>query len=1284
MKKVLLNLILLFVVMGQATYAMASDKEPIPAENQEISLVEAISKISVEYGVYFTFDHELVKGIRVQYEAHEDMTVKEVITEVLKRTGLKFKLYDQRFVILYKDNAEGFESLKQMSKHLDGLISEGEQSAISAPKAQTQAVARLMPRYQTRPVSRVSFSVEGAVEDETGEPLIGVNIQVKGTGKGTSTDFDGRFVLDDIDANAVLVISYVGYQTQEVSVAGKSSLNIVMISDSQMLDEVVVTALGMKKEKKALGYNISSVSAEDLETGGTSNVLKSLDGKITGVQMNSLTTSPTSSVMFNIRGATSLAGIMKGKDGNINNETQPLIVVDGVPVATNTVGTTSGIDVGNYMSSINPEDIESVSVLKGASAAALYGSQAGNGVIMITTKSGSNAKRGLGISVTSSLSFDQAYSSPPVQRQFFQGDEDGSPLQHDKKGYGWAIDDTKNNTEPVWSWNLQNQDWERIPLQARGDQDPLLAFLRTGIMNDNNVAITGNYDKGNYRVNIGNLTSHSVVPDNETKRNNISFSSAYNVSDKLRVSTQASYSYTFVPNQSHVYGKREDNPLAHAMSMPINMPTMDEWKNADNWLEGWKGNYQNTPYLKNAGEDRLSRVNEAGFDKAVGKNNPYYAAEEIRRSYSKDVFFAKAQLDWDILDALTFTARTGINKNTFDFERKTPYGAEGTEKGGYEQQHSNGLGVRNDLMLSYSNYFLNDNLSLDALGGFSYNFSESSSSGFGGNELASPNLFSYTSLPAATRQAASFNRGYSSRDYGAYGTVTLGYKGMLYLELTGRNDWVGILEHEKDNHFYPGVSLSWIAFDRPGSNLNFLKLRGGYAETGYGIGQPVNLDSYGISGNTWNGVTQGTVGGALVDSKILPELNVTKEVGIDFGFLDNRVFGEFTVYSKDHINQIQNLPVVSSSGFSSVRTNMGSVVSRGVEASLSVVPVRNRDWTWSLTGNVSSFNSVIDDLDERFTEAFYSYEGKSLLSLYKGSKVGDLYAERPISYIQSGKYEGMMLTGIEGIIDESIRTTEYIRDHGFLGNMNPKAIMGFNTNLRYKNWSLGVVTSLRLGGVFISETQQIMIDDGMADIAYIYKDKMDEYWTGGRFKGGLSSMPSPGSIFPGESWSEYRDEYSEFMNYYNGDPRYFGYWNAVFIDLSKVDISTLDPEDKINLPDDHYILNGEDPLYTLYAHPYYQEGQELWSGTQFRTWDATNFKVKEITLTYNLQRSVVERLHLQNVAFTAFSKNVFFWAKNRMNEDPETAFRDGISGMGISQFGLPPIRSTGLKVTVSF
>ncbi len=1221
----------------------------VESDLKTTSLQEFMNEFKKTYqNIYYSYESNTLRSVRVNYDvldASKQSDPDIVLNKVLSTAGLTFEKVREVYVI------------KEASQK-----KQGENFAI--PAAMISAAAEV-----------ADFSVRGRITDENGS-VAGATVTEKGTGNVTTTNSNGEFAITVSGPDAVLVISHVSYDTREVTVSGKAVLDIRLEASSRELEQVVVTSLGMKREKRALGYSISSVKAEDMETGGASNVLKSVEGKVTGVQMNSVTSSPTSSVMFNIRGATSLKGIMGAS--NINNETQPLIVLNGVQLGSNTVGATAGIDAGNFISSLNPNDIESISVLKGASAAALYGSQAGNGVILITTKSGAGAKKGLGISVSSATSFDQAYSAPPVQRRFFQGDEDGSPLTEDKKGLGWAIDDKINNTEPVWRWNILTQEWEESVLEARGDKNPLLAFLRTGVMTDNNVAVTGNYEKGNYRLNLGNLVHNAVIPGNKTTRNSVSFDAKYNINDRLSVTSQASWSHTFVPNQSHVQDKREDNPLAHAMSMPINMPKMSEWDKADPWITDWEGQYQNTPYLKRPGENRL-RYN------AVGKNGPYFAAENIIRTYTKDVFFGKVQLDYKIGQPFLLTLRSGISHENFAFERKSPWDAERRPQGIYEQRHSNNLNVRNDMLLSYNKRFLGNKLSLDALGGFSFNYSEANSSGFGGEILATPNSFTFNSLPAAVRQAAYFNRDYPSRNYGAYATASIGWQNMVYLELSGRNDWVGILAHEKDNHFYPGASLSWIAsetFDM-GNVFNFLKLRGGYAETGYGIGRPVNLDSYGISGNTWNGVAMGTIGGNPVDANILPELNVTKEAGIDFRALDSRISGEFTIYSKNHINQIQTLPVVTSSGFSSILTNMGAVKSTGIEAALTVTPIRTKDWQVNLTGNISTFKSVINDLDPRFSERFYNYDGASSLALFKGSRVGDMYARQPIGYVQSGKYAGMMLTGIDGIIEEAVTTTDYIRKNGYLGNMNPKAIYGFVADARYKNFRLNIVASYRQGGVFISETQKIMIDDGMADIMALYGDKYNEYWTGGRFAGGLPSMPNPDDMFTEPGFENYREKMQELMTMYNGDPRYFGYWNAVFINPN-VDQSQMTPEEKLSLSDADYIRNGDDLTKTLILNPYNMEGQELWSGAQFRTHDATSFKLKEINLTYAFNRPLAQKLRCQDISITAFAKNVMFWAKNKMKEDPETAFYDGVRGMGVADFGLPPIRTMGIRLNVNF
>jgi hypothetical protein len=750
--------------------------------------------------------------------------------------------------------------------------------------------------------------------------------------------------------------------------------------------------------------------------------------------------------------------------------------------------------------------------------------------------------------------------------------------------------------------------------------------------------------------------------------------------------TQASYNRTYAPNQSKTYDKREDNPIAHAMAVPINMQPMSVWKEADTWYNGWEGMIQNTPYLKYPEQDRTDYYLANGKDK-IGKNNAYHVTNNIIRTHTTDRFFGKLQMDWKLADPLTFTLRSGMNSRNFVLERKVPYGSERKESGYYEYRESNSLGINSDALLAYNNMFLNDKLSVDGLIGGNYSFNESTSLGFQGGDLATPNAFSLSALPSHIRP--SVERRYPTRKYSVFATATFGWNNMLYLDVSGRNDWAGILDHELDSKFYPGASLAWLASEAVdfGDWMSLLKFRAGYATTGHGIGMPINLDSYALSENTWDGVKMGTVGGNLIDPNLKPELSITKEIGLDFGLYNNRVLGEFTAYQKEHINQIQQLPVVSSSGFSSMTTNMGSVTSKGIEASLTVIPVRNNDWEWSLTGNLTTNVTEITELDDLFESQLVKYEASVKINLEEGARVGDIYAEKPLPRIQQGKYEGMLLNSYDGIVDMAVRDDEYVKKHGYLGNINPDAIFGFNTNVKYKNWSFGAVTSLRMGGIYMSETQKILIDDGMADISEIYKDNYDEYWTGGRFAGGLESMPDPSEMFVGyedeDGINFLQDHLMGEMSYYNGDPRYYGYWNSVFID-PRVDISDLTPEERLQLSDDKYIVNGEDPNATLYVRPYNMEGEELWSGAQLRTWDATSFKIKEVNISYTLDKAIAKKILCQSATVTAFAKNVAFWAKNPMGEDPETAYRNGIKSMGIAYFSLPPIRTMGLKLSLNF
>ena len=1135
--------------------------------------------------------------------------------------------------------------------------------------------------------------VSGIVKGSSGEVLPGATIVVKGTTNGVVTNNDGQYTITLPDSKSTLVVSFIGMESRQIAVNGKSAVDVTLIPTSVNVDEVVVTALGIKKSAKALGYNVNQVNSEQLNASGVSNPLKSLEGKVTGVQMNSLSSNPTSSVLFTIRGATSLNGILQGSNNSINNLTQPLIVIDGIPVSDNSVGTTSSIDTGNRLTSINPDDIESISILKGSSAAALYGSSAGSGVVLITTKTGASAKKGIGVTYSNEFSINQVFNTPPIQRTFMRDATNTDQNFTSPNGGGWAYNDSKNIalTGQVSDWNLTTQKWDQELQQAKGDKDPLKAFLQTGTMEINNLAITGNYDKGSYRFNYSNMIANSVVPNNPTTRNNISFNSTYKVNNKITISSEASYAHTFVANQAHTDGHMGDNPLSQAMSTPIDMPKMSVFRNANPWLAGYTGVYQNSPYLKHPGGDRLGYIDSSGNDNNVNEDSPYFLDRYNTRTYSKDVLFGKAQLDYAFTKSLKLTLRSGMDFESFGLEHKAPWDSSHSRKGGYEVTQSSSLSVKSDAILAFNKYFLHDKLSVDALGGVNLNFGESSGSYFSGMDgLAQPNSYSFGSISQNSKNNANIYRNIGGRSYSVYATATVGWKGQVYLDVSGRNDWSGTLAPDKVSHFYPGGSLSWLISETFKDQLSWaslLKIRGGIAETGYGIGHPYNLDTYGISGSNWAGQTMGTVGGNLVDAHIKPELNVTEEAGLDFGILKNRITGEFTAYQKDHINQIQNLPVTASSGFGSILANMGSVRSKGIELGITVVPIKNKDWEWSVTTNYSTFNSVIQTLDSRFSKSLINYATNTYFLLQKGQRVGDMYASQPTPVIQSGAYKGQYLidpsNGFQNVTQGL--SPDMIKKIGFIGNINPKAIWSFNTNLKYKSWNLGIVTSFKVGGSFVSGTARRLGDDGMLNMVKYFGKNYSKYYVGGRSAGGLSSLPDPNAVFPGDAYSGYRDIAQSFLGTYNTDPRYFGYMKAVFIDPAKLpDSSGFSPDQLLSLPGDPYMVNGADPLKTFYYEPYYMEGQNFWNNSQMLAQDATFFKIKEINLSFHLSQAAANKLSCQNITFSAFAKNVWYFAKNRTNEDPETAFNGGVSGLGVSNYGLPPVRIMGLKVTLGF
>ncbi len=1086
--------------------------------------------------------------------------------------------------------------------------------------------------------------VTGSVKDDTGQTLPGVSVVVKGTTVGTVTDMDGKFSLT-APVNATLVFSFVGMETKEVSVGNQKKISVTMVSNTIGVDEVVVTALGISREKKSLAYSVSEVKSNELARGGNTNIVKSLDGRVSGVNFTSASTDPAGSVFVTIRGATSL---------NIQSSTaasQPLFVVDGIPMGQTGIDNRNGADFGNLLSQMNPDDIESISILKGASAGVLYGSAAGNGVIMITTKSGKGGKKGIGVSVNTSMFWDVPYNFFRTQTEYGLGVRATAVLPG--QGYDWGAKFSDFVNYPIDQYNTLTQRIETRPLAA-ADEIRLKEFMQTGSTKNFNASVAGNYKDGSFRFGLGKMMNIGVMPNNRTDRINANFSAEYNVTKKLKISVNGNYMGQYSPNKTSA---NSDVIEELTMEMLAHIQPIKEMKQV--WKTGFEGILQNSPYYKPNGTPYA--------------DNPYmYVYSEIN-TYRKDNFFGKAQLDLELTKALKLMARSGIDYNGDNYEYKRAKDFASTDKrdGKYSVQAGNGLIVQSDLML-----FWNKNLgkfTTNASLGYNYSFSNSYSYSGNAEKLVRANDYSLSNAVAGTMTAS--NGWGIGKSQSVYGTGQVGYADQVYLDLSGRYDLSGILEEDKNHHFYPSASISWLAskaFTLPES-INLLKLRVGIAQVGHGIGKPRSNNTFSFSPLDYGSAKIVNIGGNLVDPNIQAEVTTSYEGGFDLAMFDRRISAEFTIYKKIHDNQQGFIPTSPGVGYGGMLTNVGTVEAQGYEFSLNFNPVRTKDWNWDLGINFSQVESTITSLSKEYVPNGYTFYGNGpnlSIRLAQGEKIGTMWASRTFQRMPStSKYAGMLVISDSGT-DWKYSSNE--ADRQSIGNYNPKFILGANTSVKWKNLRLGLVGSFRAGGQYVSDIERRAVTNGHS--LRTIGDKVNgpnDYESGGR------DAASGGYPWPNAASMKYKimadlvNTYSMYGTNVRTDDA--TYMKGVWLKPGG------DPKN-----DNDYIVNGADPLATFWGLPGLLLGQEFWAFPQSLLRDATNFKLKEVTLDYTIPNRITKKWSIDNVVIGFVGRNVFQWNKDDANCDPESAFSGIGSSQGIVGKAMPSIGSYGFKLSFDF
>jgi TonB-linked SusC/RagA family outer membrane protein len=881
-------------------------------------------------------------------------------------------------------------------------------------------------------------NVSGVVTDDTGSPLPGVNVVEKGTSNGTSTDFDGNYVIK-VDANSTLVFSSLGYKTKEVGVNGRSTVNTSIAEDASELDEVVVTALGIRKETKALGYSLTEVGGDEIATIKTPNAINSLQGKIAGVNISQNSTGAAGSSRVIIRGASSLSG---------NN--QPLYVVDGIPINNSNNGAASlwgGSDGGDGISSLNPDDIESISVLKGGAASALYGSRAAGGVIIVTTKTGKE-QQGFGVEISSQVTFDQVNTSlQDYQTDYGQGIRGVKPANQ-----SGALEAGFSSWGPKFDGSLVPQfDGVSRPYSYQGNN--IDKFYRTGTTFINTVALTNASENITYRLSASDLTNEDILPNAGLNRKSFSLNATSKMAEKLTSSVNVKYIIEKVQNRARL----SDSPGNANFSAGL-LP----------------GNLDVTTLLPATDENGQERQ----FTDNTFVTNPYFSAFNFRRNDQRNRIIASTSLRYEFTDWLSLTGRMGIDNDVIRRTEIEPFGTGFKPRGGINDSERRTNQVDADIILA-ADKDITDKFAISALVGANSNHLKSENLFLGGNDFIVPDLQDIGNTVSQSR-----SRDYSERKIGSvYGSLELSYDRWAYVTFTGRNDWFSTLSFPgkttPNDDFYPSVNGSLILSDALNlpSFISFLKLRGGYSEVAGGAQNPYALGlTYGIFGNPLQGQPTGAInGGTVPNANLVAFSKKETEIGLDLRMFNNRLSFDLAYYKNNTTNDIVDVATSPYSGYGGASANLGEVSNKGFEFLVSGTPIRTEDFNWNLSINGAYNESLVVATDNVGSDV--NLDEPRTRNVRITHIVGERYGT-----IVGVSYERDANGVIKYDIDADGVPRAVEGERKILGEGVPPLTMGFTNTFTYKNLSLNILIDGKFGGQIFSGTNTLLYGNGLHKI----------------------------------------------------------------------------------------------------------------------------------------------------------------------------------------------------------
>lgn len=1010
-----ISFILLFsVVLQLSAVNMYGQKMHRNISMKNTTLEQVLSRIENTSDYVFLYNNKTIKSDRIVSVNNKSKDIQSVLNDLFRGTNITYTIVDKQIILSIKKESANPQQAKS--------------------------------------------TVRGSVVDASGQPLIGVNVKVKGVAGGTITDINGDFSLSAKN-NDELEFSYVGYTTKNVKVKGNSNLKVTLSEDNKMLNEVVVTALGIKKEAKSLSYNVQQLSNDAIMKVSDVNFVNNLNGKIAGVTINSSASGVGGSSRVVMRGAKSISG---------NNNV--LYVIDGIPMPNLQSDQPEGVyagagQTGDAASNINPDDIELISVLSGPSAAALYGSSAANGVILITTKRG-KAERTT-INLTSSMQFSSPFVMPEFQNTYGPS-EAGS----------------------YYSWGSK--------LSTPSSYKPR-DFFQTGANFTNSVSLSTGTEKNQTYVSLGTTNSQGIIHNNDYDRYNFSVRNTTSfLNDKLKM--DLSYMLSDVKEQNMVSQGLYFNPLVSVYLFPAG----DDWKKVT--------------YYQRYDADRNFPTQYWPYgDQGLSMQNPYWVTERDKFINHKERHMATMSLKWDIANWINLNGRVKFDKSSDRYEKK--FGAStntlfASKYGHYMLRHLENRQLYAEAFVNINKYFFHDTWSLTANIGTSFDQRDNDDDMIDGNLKGVANLFTLSNVATADANTKYAQSGYTSRLEAVYGSAQIGYKSMAYLDVTARNDWSSKLN---DSYFYSSIGLSGIfteIFPKLKSDIMpYFKARISYSEVG---NDPTQLF---LNHSTYKmGTTYPETTTRMPNPDLKPERTKSWEAGFDFAFFKNKLKLNATLYKSSTYNQFFEPELPSSSGYTSVIVNSGRVDNKGLELTArfnqKLGPVHWESYlTWTLNRNkivelLPAWTNPIDGKVYSLTDLDMGGTGGYKMRLVEGGTLSDIY----VNTLRTDEHGAIYVDPVsQKVVAQS---NEYIK----AGSAAPKYNLGWGSNFSWKGLNLGFLFTYRVGGIVVSETQAVMDAFGVSKASANARDNggaivngrpipaQDYYQTVGSSNGNIDSQ----------------------------------------------------------------------------------------------------------------------------------------------------------------------------------